>query len=69
VEKEEARHLCRASLLQPYCNTLGQGVFDNANRRFLHGRQHVRIGVRRLGDVSVPQHLLDYLRVDVLAEQ
>jgi len=52
----------RGYLLQP---VLPQRVLKGAGRAILHSGQYVRVGVQGYGYGGVPQHLGDYLGVDV----
>ena len=63
---EEAPNALRGFLLQPYCKPfLPQCVLKGAGRAILHGGQYVGVGIQGDGYGGVPQHLGDYLGVDV----
>jgi hypothetical protein len=51
-----------ATVLQP---ALPQRVLKGAGRAILHGGQYVGVGIQGYGYGGVPQHLGDYLGVDV----
>jgi hypothetical protein len=66
AKHEEAPECIRGFLLQPYCNPfLPQRVLKGAGRAILHGGQYVGVGIQGYGYGGVPQHLGDYLGVDV----
>jgi hypothetical protein len=54
--------LLSATVLQP---VLPQRVLKGAGRAILHGGQYVGVGIQSYGYGGVPQHLGDYLGVDV----
>src|SRR5215207_5454801 len=52
-----------------YTNALRERLFERGGGVVAHVWEHVRVGVQGDGDGGVPEHLGDYLGVDVLREQ
>jgi hypothetical protein len=50
-------------------NSLREGAFHSNDSSLLHAQQHVTVGVHRLRDGYVTQHLLNYFQVGTLGEQ